>query len=73
MWHVIILDLFKNSKQGIYENYVRGWQILFLKFPNFYLENDEIQQKVERENTKGTYVIKKIIIHKIKERKFQKE
>ena len=45
----------------------------FLKFPNFYLENEEIQQKVEWENTKGTYVIKKIIIHKIKERKFQKE
>ena len=48
-------------------------RFLFLKFPNFYLDNEEIQQKLERENTKGAYVIKNSYIHKIKERKFQKE
>ena len=45
-----------------------------MKFPNFYLENDEIQQKVERENTKGTQqfvsypwlqIVTQVIIHNL--------
>ena len=66
--------LWLGYSQGMYKNRVKNDRI-FLKFPYFYLANEEIQQKTEWENSKCTYYFDfptlDFLIRQIKEQEFQ--